>query len=113
MPDYSFGSEIHGRGIADIGKTVPIPTLLPGENTTIMWRPDMEWLISEWETSPWQRSPGLRHEYPIPPGKGSSDDSGPNPGCVIRCIGAVSSGLGCVLRLPRWFDGPFSTPRLI
>lgn len=110
MPDYSFGNEAYGRGVNDLGKTVPIPELLPGENTTVMWRPDMEWLISEWETSPWQRSPGLRHEYPIPPGKGDPD---PERGCVIRCLGAKSAGLGCVLTLPRWYADPFSTPRLV
>lgn len=108
LPDYSFGNECYGRGVNDLGKTVHIPKLLPGENTTVMWRPDTEWLISEWETSPWQRSPGLRHEYPIPPGKGD-----PGLGCVIRCIEATATGLGCVLTLPRWYAEPFSTPRLI
>ena len=108
LPDYSFGNEAYGRGVNDLGKTVPVPELLPGENTTVMWRPDQEWLLSEWETSPWQRSPGLRHEYPIPPGKGD-----PDRGCVIRCLGAPAEGLGIVLTLPRWFDGPFSTPRLV
>jgi hypothetical protein len=113
LPDYSFGNEAYGRGVNDLGKVVPIPHLLPGENSTVMSRPDMEWIISEWETTPGQRSPGLRHEYPIPPGKGSSEDDGPNPGCVIRCVGAASAGLGCVLTLPRWYAEPFSTPRLI
>lgn len=110
LPDYSFGSEAHGRGMNDLGKTVPIPELLPGENTTVMTRPDMEWLISEWETRPWLRSPGFRHEYPIPPGMGNPD---PNKGCVVRCLDAVSAGLGCVLTIPQWYAEPFSTPRLI
>lgn len=109
LPDYSFGNEIHGRGVADLGKTVPLPELLPGENTTVMTRPDLEWLISEWETSPWQRSPGYRHEYPIRPGKGDSD---PTKGCVVRCLNAKSAGLGLVLTLPRWHAEPFGTPRV-
>lgn len=113
IPDYSFGNECYGRGVNDLGKTVPIPRLLPGENSTIMWRPDSEWILSEWETRPWQRSPGLRNEYPIPPGKGSSEIDGPNPGCVIRCIDAASAGLGFVLTLPRWYAEPFSTPRIV
>jgi hypothetical protein len=113
VPDYSFGNEAYGRGINDLGKTVPIPHLLPGENSTIMWRPDMEWIVSEWETRPWMRSPGMRNEYPIPPGKGSSETDGPNPGCVVRCLNATSAGLGFVLTLPRWYAEPFSTPRLV
>jgi hypothetical protein len=108
LPDYSFGNEAYGRGVNDLGKTVPIPNLLPGENTTVMTRPDLEWLISEWETSPWLRSPGFRHEYPILPGHGDSAR-----GCVVRCLDADSEGLGCVLTLPRWYAEPFSTPRIV
>jgi hypothetical protein len=113
LPDYSFGSEIYGRGVNDLGKTVPIPELLLGENVTVMTRPDMEWIISEWETSPWMRSPGKRHEYPIRPGRGSSETDGPNPGCVVRCLGATAEGLRATLTLPRWYREPFSTPRLV
>lgn len=107
LPDYSFDNEAYGRGVADRGKTVPIPTLLPGENVTVMTRPDHEWILSDWETSPWMRSPGLRHEYPILPGKGDSIRGG-----VVRCNGATAAGVGAVLTLPRWYAEPFSTARL-
>jgi hypothetical protein len=112
LPDYSFGRDFYGRGLSDIGKTVPIPALMPGENTTVMTRPDMEWLISEWETDPSLRSPGLRSEYPIPPGKGSPDSQGPNPGCIVRAKNVVD-GAACVLTLPRWYSEPFSTARIV
>lgn len=108
LPDYSFGLEAYGRGQPDRGKTVPIPNLLPGENVTVMTRPDMEWIISEWETDPSLRSPGLRHEYPIGPGQGDSSN-----GCVVRCLNATTSDLAAVLTLPRWYDTPFSTPVIV
>lgn len=110
LPDYSFGNESYGRGINDLGKTVPIPHLLPGENATVMTRPDMEWILSDWETSPHLRSPGLRSEYPITPGHGDPD---PLKGCVVRVKDAVASNLGCILTLPGWWAEPFSTPRLV
>jgi hypothetical protein len=59
LPDYSFGNEIHGRGVADLGKTFPTPILMPGENVTVMARPDMELFLSEWETPVGNRNPGF------------------------------------------------------
>lgn len=112
LPDYSFGNEVYGRGVADIGKTVPIPELMVGENVTVMTRPDMEWILSEWETPVTSRSPGKRHEYPILPGEGSADSEGPNPGCIVR-VRNVVDGAACVLTIPRWYDTPFSTPRIV
>lgn len=112
LPDYSFGNEIYGRGVGDIGKTVPIPTLDPGENVTVMTRPDMEWILSEWETPVPQRSPGLRHEYPIPAGAGSSDEAGQGAGCTVRVLDVIDGAAG-ELTIPRWYDTPFSTPRVV
>lgn len=110
-PDYSFRKEFYGRGMGDVGKTVPIPTLDPGENVTVMTRPDMEWILSEWETPVINRSPGLRHEYPIPPGRGIGSDDLDNPGCIVVAKNVVS-GAACRLTLPRWYREPFSTPRV-
>lgn len=112
LPDYSFGNEAYGRGINDIGKTFPVPTLLPGENTTVMSRPDMELFVSEWETPVGNRNPGFNLEYPIGPGFGSSDVDGPNPGCIVRALGVVD-GAAVTLTLPRWYADPFSTPRIV
>ena len=111
LPDYSFGKESYGRGQSDRGKTVPIPTLAQGENVTVMTRPDQEWILSEWETPVINRSPGLRSEYPIPPGQGSTDNAGTNPGCIVLANN-VLAGATCRLTLPRWYTEPFSTPRV-
>lgn len=102
LPDLSFGSELRGRGQNDLGKTFPVPKLVPGENTTVMSRPDMELFLSEWETPVGNRNPGFNLEYPIPPGAGDKE-----AGCIVRCIDAVSAGLGCVLTLPQWYAEPF------
>ena len=111
LPDYSFGKESYGRGQSDRGKTVPIPTLAQGENVTVMTRPDQEWILSEWETPVTNRSPGIRSEYPIPPGQGSTDNAGTNPGCIVLANN-VLAGATCRLTLPRWYTEPFSTPRV-
>jgi hypothetical protein len=107
LPDYSFGSETRGRGRNDLGKTFPVPELMPGEDTTVMSRPDMELFLSSWETPVGNRNPGFNLEYPIPPGKGSKDN-----GAIIRCLNATAADLGLVLTLPRWYAEPFGT-RLI
>lgn len=105
IPDYSFGNEAYGRGKSDREKTVPVPALQVGEDTTIMTRPDMEWAISVLDTNPGARSPGLRNEYPIIPGAGSIER-----GCVILANGVPSGGAQMTLTLPRWYAEPFSTP---
>jgi hypothetical protein len=112
LPDYSFGNEAYGRGVSDIGKTVPIPALRVGENVTVATRPDFEWILSEWETPVQNRSPGRRSEYPITPGSGSADENGPNPGCIVRALNVVD-GAACTLTIPRWYSEPFSTPRVV
>jgi hypothetical protein len=109
LPDYSFGNEIWGRGLADLGRTVPIPELMVGENATVMSRMDQEWILSVWETPVMNRSPGIRHIYPIPAGAGSPDEDGANPGGIVRALNVVD-GAECTLTLPRWYAEPFSTP---
>lgn len=105
LPDLSFGSESRGRGQNDLGKTFPVPALMPGENTTVMSRPDLELFLSELETPVGNRNPGFNLEYPIPAGAGDKD-----AGCIVRCLNANAAGLGCVLTLPRWYAEPFSEP---
>lgn len=110
LPDYSFGNEIHGRGIEDGGKTVPTPELIEGDGrVTVYTRPDLETYISEWETPVGLRAEGKDFEYPIPPGKGDSDRE---KGCVVRATNVVD-GAALILTLPRWYDTPFSTPLVV
>lgn len=110
LPDYSFGNEVYARGIADAGKTVRTPTLVAGDgNVTVLTRPDKQTYVSEMETPVQLRARGQDFEYPIPPGMGSPDSGGANPGCVIRALG-VTDTAAAILTLPRWYAEPFSTP---
>lgn len=112
LPDYSFGNEVHGRGLADSGKTVLTPTFAEGDGSvSIFTRPDLETYISEMDTPVSLRAPGGQDfEYPIPPGAGDSD---PANGCVVRAIGVGDTGAAVKLTLPRWYDTPFSTPTVV
>ncbi len=110
LPDYSFGNEIYGRGIVDLGKTVPTPTILEAEgNVTAFTRPDLETYISENETPVGLRAAGKDFEYPIPPGEGDAD---PENGCTVRIIGATEE-VSVILTMPRWYDFPFSTSLVV
>lgn len=111
LPDYSYYNEIHGRGIADLGKTVLTPEIMPGDGSvTVFTRPDLETYVSEWDTMVGGRAGGRDFEYPIRPGSGSSD---PAEGCVVRAIGVGDDGAAGILTLPRWYDSPFSTPLVV
>lgn len=110
LPDYSFGSEIYGRGIVDLGKTVPTPEIFESDgNVTVFTRPDRETYISENETPVGNRAGGRDFEYPILPGEGNAD---PENGCTVRVIGATED-VSVILTLPRWYDTPFSTPLVV
>lgn len=108
LPDYSYGNEIHGRGIEDLGKTVPTAHLVEGDgNVTVYTRPDLETFISEQETPVGFRNGGFDFEYPIPPGMGDPDE-----GCTVRAYG-ITDQAAVELTLPRWYDTPFSTPLVV
>lgn len=114
FPDYSFGNESYGRGLADIGKTIPLSPLLANEDLDIQTRPDLETFITSIETPFGNRNPGRDFEYPIPPGKGSSGGADSDtPGCVVLANVTNPSGARVELTLPRWYDTPFSTPRVV
>lgn len=111
LPDYSYGWEEYGRGVADMGKTVTLPLLAPGENVHVNTRPDTETLIAENEAPVGNRWRGQDLEYPILAGAGSPD---PANGCVVRVQNITNpDGARCELMLPRWYAEPFSTPLVV
>lgn len=111
LPDYSYGWEEYGRGVADAGKTVRLPLLLDGESLHVQTRPDQETLIAENEAPVGNRLAGKDFEYPILPGAGSPDA---NLGCVVRADNVTNpDGARCELLLPRWYAEPFSTPLVV
>jgi hypothetical protein len=105
LPDYSFGWEEYGRGVADAGKTVTLPLLAPGENVHVDSRPDTETIIAQNGAPVGNRWAGKDLEYPIPPG-------GEVPGGATVLVQQVTNpdGFRCELDLVRWYAEPFSEP---
>lgn len=103
LPDYSFGNEEYGRGVADLGKTVLLPLLKSGENVHVDSRPDVETIIAQNAAPVGNRMAGKDLEYPIPPGGGVSPESG---GATV----SVDGGGRCEIDLVRWYSEPFCDP---
>lgn len=109
MPDYSFGWEEYGTGIADLGKTVQLPLLREGENIDVDWDPSEETIIAENEAPVYERMAGKDLEYAIQPGMGD-----PEEGCIIRVNNVTNpDGARCELYLPRLHAEPFGKPRVV
>jgi hypothetical protein len=113
LPDYSYGWEEYGRGVADRGKTVtvtPHGPLLAGEALHVDSRPDTETFIADNEAPVGNRMGGRDMEYPILPGAGSPDGDA----CVVRALQVTNpNGARAELFLPRWYSEPFSTPLVV
>jgi hypothetical protein len=105
IPDYSWGNEYYGRGLADTDKIVPTPLLRTGETCDIHTRPDEETYQSANDAPIGLRSNGKDFEYPIPP------DCGEEEGAVFMAT-EVSDGGVFTAEYPRWYSSPFSRPRL-
>ena len=107
LPDFSYGSEAYGRGVADIGKTIKLASLLNDEDLEIQTRPDLETFVTSLETNFAGRMAGRDFEYPIAPGAGDKEK-----GCIVRASVSNPAGARLELVLPRWYDEPFSTARV-
>lgn len=107
LPDFSYGSEAYGRGIADMGKTIPLAPLMTLEDLDIQTRPDLETFITSLETDYAGRMKGRDFEYPIAPGQGDAEQ-----GCIIRVNNTNPDGFRIELDLTFWYDEPFSTARI-
>ena len=110
LPDYSFGWEEYGSGIADLGKTYsPGPFFDEGGLVEADSRPDVMTLVAANGNPVQQRSNGQDLEYPIQPGMGD-----PYNGCTVTVRNVTNpDGARCELELPRWFNDPFSTPTVV
>lgn len=109
LPDYSFGWEEYGRGQSDLGKTVPLPLLTPGESIHVDSSPDTETIIADNGNPVGFRMGGRDLEYPIQPGAGASTN-----GCTVRVRNCTNpNGARAELYLRRWYDEPFSTPLVV
>lgn len=105
IPDFSWGNEYYGRGLADEDKVVPTPILATGETVDIHTRPDEETYQSANDAPVGLRAEGKDFEYPIPP------DTGEEDGVVFMATNVVDGGV-FTAEYPRWYSSPFSRPRL-
>lgn len=108
FPDFSWGNEKFGSGVADLGKTVLTPMLAPGENCEIQTRPDLETYQAENDAPVTLRTKGIDFEYPIPPGAG---DPNPENGAVFSAD-CTTDGGAVRMELQRWYSSPYARPRL-
>jgi hypothetical protein len=109
VPDYSFGWEEHGTGVADLGKTVELPELFEGEHVEADSRPDVMTLVAANGNPVQQRLNGRDLEYPIQPGAGD-----PENGCTVSVRNVTNpDGARCELEMPRWYNEPFSLPTVV
>jgi hypothetical protein len=118
FPDFSWGWEEYGRGIADGGKTVRVPfqgTLKTGENIDIDTQLDEETIRAENDSPVGNRMNGTDFEYPIMPGCGDAPefDAAGNctNGATVRMLNVTNpEGSRVAVELPRWYAQPFGTP---
>lgn len=110
IPDYSWGSEMYGRGVADAEKVVTTPFLEEGESCQIQTRPDLETYQSENDAPVGLRANGKDFEYAILPGEGVGVDD-PADGATFAASEVVSGG-ALRAHFPRWYSSPYSRPRL-
>jgi hypothetical protein len=108
LPDFSYGSEAYGRGLADVGKTLKLAALMDEEDLDIQTRPDLETFITSLETPFSMRMQGRDFEYPIAPGAGDA-----TAGAIVRATVTSAAGARLEMTLPRWYDEPFSTARVV
>lgn len=110
IPDYSWGNELYGRGVADSDKIVRTPYLERGEGCKIETRTDRETYQAKNDAPVYLRAMGQDFEYPIPPGAGVGAED-PNEGAVFMAS-EVDDGGALIATYPRWFSSPFSRPHL-
>ncbi|NGX06458.1 MULTISPECIES: hypothetical protein [Mycobacteroides] len=101
LPDFSWVNDMYSRGLEDLGRTVPLPTLVAGEHVSADSDPRVQTLISANGMPTQHRWKGNDLLYPLMPGKGSD--------IPVQLKDAPQGG-ACKLTVPRWFSRPWSRP---
>lgn len=112
IPDFSWGNEYYGRGVADMDKIVPTPLLGVGESCDIHTRPDEETYQAANDAPVGLRANGKDFEYPIPPDTGVGVEFSDDSGAVFMATEVVDGGV-LTAEYPRWYSSPYSRPRLV
>lgn len=101
LPDFSWDNDMYSRGIDDLGRTIPLPTLVEGEHLSVDSDQRVQTLISANGMPTQHRWKGNDLLYPVMPGKGGN--------IPVRLKDAPQGG-ACKLIVPRWFSRPWSRP---
>ena len=103
LPDRSWGQDLYNHAAEDANRTVPLPTLLAGEDSDLDNNPQEEPIIAANGAPVWQRWGGKAILYPIPP------HTPPTP--VTVSVSGASAGATVVLELDRWYSRPWGVTK--
>ncbi|WP_043648067.1 hypothetical protein [Nocardia thailandica] len=100
LPDRSWGQEIaHQRPVgADLGRDVPLPALLAGEDADVNSDPDEEYIVTANNSPAWARANGKSLLYPI--------KARTKPVSLPISVTGATAGAAIQLTLPQRFSRP-------
>lgn len=99
IADYSWGSNLYNRALQDATRTVPLPTLVAGEDSYADSDPDQEPLIAANGAPVWNRWNANGILYPVAPRTPVT--------LVPVSVTGANPGASVVLTLPRRYSRPF------
>ncbi len=101
IADYSWGQEAEYQRAAgaDAARTLPLPTLVSGEDCDVTSDPDSEWIIAANGAPVAQRASGTGLMYPIAPLT--------QPTSIPVGVTGANPGAAVTLTIPRRFSRPF------
>lgn len=102
LPDFSWGNDMYSRAREDVGRTVMIPELTPGEHVSVDSDPRVQTIVSANGLPTQHRWKGNDLLYPIMPGK---------TGAIPVRLQNAEYGGAAKLVVPRWYDRPWSRPK--
>lgn len=101
LPDFSWGNDMYSRGEQDRGRTIPLPTLVAGEDISVDSDPRVQTIIAANEMPTQHRWKGNGLIYPLMPGK---------QGEIPVTLKDAEFGGALKLTVPRWYSRPWSHP---
>jgi hypothetical protein len=101
LPDFSFGNQEYGRGIADVGRTVELPYLPKGAGAVADSDPRVQTLLAANRINLQGLWKGQDLLYPIAGGTYTN--------IPVKVFGA-SGGWALKLEVPKWYTRPWSRP---
>lgn len=99
LPDFSWGNEEFGRGVADLGRTVPLPYLPAGAGCVADSDPRRMTLMAANRMHLQGLWGGKDLLYPIAGGTYSK---------LPMSVKDAPNGFACKLEVPKWFTRPWS-----